>query len=305
MRTWSGSTLPNFANRFDERQSGMYCTLSVVLMSLRMAKVHEHSVAHVLRHEAIEPSTMSRHSSASSFAAIPVEIHEIAGIRSRQNNDAGAHRHPPAKVLDVLIGQTNAAGGHEAADGAALPAVLSSVLTLRLSVAVLSRRHPGHDPFERLDLEALAVDVLLIKDPGHFSINSGLLYVVATAVVGDLEDFVGEVFRLTLACEGIRAAKFLIAGEPAEYRALAGILGSAQMALRLSPFMRRSQIASAILSLYADGRPRLGWSSFCMVAVFPLRPSHSRGVWFSSRIDHRAIAPPNAQCPGHRCSGCS
>jgi len=34
-------------------------------------------------------------------------------IRSRQNNDAGAHRHPPVKVLDVLIGQTNAAGGHE------------------------------------------------------------------------------------------------------------------------------------------------------------------------------------------------
>jgi len=60
--------------------------------------------------------------------------------------------------------------------------------------------------------------VLLIKDPGHFSIDSGLLYVVATAVVGDLEDFLGEVFRLTLACEGIRAPKFLIAGEPAEYR---------------------------------------------------------------------------------------
>ena len=43
-------------------------------------------------------------------------------------------------------------------------------------------------------------------------------YVVATAVVGDLEDFVGEVFRLTLACEGIRATKFPIAGEPAKHR---------------------------------------------------------------------------------------
>jgi hypothetical protein len=31
--------------------------------------------------------------------------------------------------------------------------------------------------------------------------------------------------------------------------ALAGILGSAQMALRLSPFMRRSQIVSAISAL--------------------------------------------------------
>src|SRR4029077_3707449 len=84
--------------------------------------------------------------------------------------------------------------------------------------SVLSGRHPGEHPFERLDLEALAGDVLLIENPGHFAIGAGLLYVVATTVVGDLEDFVGEVIRLTLACEGIRAAKFLIAGEPAEYR---------------------------------------------------------------------------------------
>ena len=60
--------------------------------------------------------------------------------------------------------------------------------------------------------------MLLIKDPGHFAIDSGLLYVVTTAVVGDLEDFEGEVFRLTLARESIRLAKFLIAGEPAEHR---------------------------------------------------------------------------------------
>ena len=61
-------------------------------------------------------------------------------------------------------------------------------LTLGLSVAVLSRRPPGHHPFEGLDLEALAGDVLLIKDPAHFAIDSGLLNVVATAVIGDLED---------------------------------------------------------------------------------------------------------------------
>ena len=40
-------------------------------------------------------------------------------------------------------------------------------LTLGLSVAVLSRRPPGHHPFEGLDLEALAGDVLLIKDLEH------------------------------------------------------------------------------------------------------------------------------------------
>ena len=62
-----------------------------------------------------------------------------------------------------------------------------------LLVPVLSGRHPGHDPFEGFDLEALAGDVLLVKDPDHFAVGSGLLYVVATAVVGDFEDFEGEV----------------------------------------------------------------------------------------------------------------
>jgi hypothetical protein len=42
-------------------------------------------------------------------------------------------------------------------------------LTLGLSVAVLSRRPPGHHPFEGLDLEALAGDVLRIKDPAHLT----------------------------------------------------------------------------------------------------------------------------------------
>jgi hypothetical protein len=65
----------------------------------------------------------------------------------------------------------------------------------RLAVAVLSGRHPGQHPFEGLDIEPLAGEVLLIKDPGHFAIDAGLLYVVATAVVGDLEDFEGEIFR--------------------------------------------------------------------------------------------------------------
>jgi hypothetical protein len=64
----------------------------------------------------------------------------------------------------------------------------------------------------------LAGEVLLIKDQGHFAIDSGRLYVVTAAVGGDREGFEGEVFSVTLARESIRAAKFLIAGEPAEYR---------------------------------------------------------------------------------------
>ena len=79
-------------------------------------------------------------------------------------------------------------------------------------------RHPGQDHFAGLNSEALAGEVLLIKDPGHFAINSGRLYVVTAAVGGDREGFQGEVFSVTLARESVRAAKFLIAGEPAEYR---------------------------------------------------------------------------------------
>jgi hypothetical protein len=41
--------------------------------------------------------------------------------------------------------------------------------------------------------EALAGDMLPIRNPGHFAIRSGLFLVVAAAVVGDFEDFVSEV----------------------------------------------------------------------------------------------------------------
>jgi hypothetical protein len=55
--------------------------------------------------------------------------------------------------------------------------------TFGLRVAVLSRRHPGQDHFAGLNSEALAGEVLLIKDQGHFAIGSGRLYVVTAAVV--------------------------------------------------------------------------------------------------------------------------
>jgi hypothetical protein len=45
----------------------------------------------------------------------------------------------------------------------------------------------------------LAGEVLLIKDQGHFAIDSGRLYVVTAAVVDDREGFEGEVFSVTLA----------------------------------------------------------------------------------------------------------
>jgi hypothetical protein len=61
-------------------------------------------------------------------------------IRSRQHNDAGAHRHPPVKVLDVLIGQTNAAGGHEAADSGWLIGAVDAVFRYCLEYIARAER---------------------------------------------------------------------------------------------------------------------------------------------------------------------
>jgi hypothetical protein len=48
-------------------------------------------------------------------------------------------------------------------------------LTLGLRGApVLSRRHPGQDPFTGRNPEAAAGDVRPIHDPGHFAISSDL-----------------------------------------------------------------------------------------------------------------------------------
>jgi hypothetical protein len=67
-----------------------------------------------------------------------------------------------------------------------------------LAVAVLSRRHPSNSQPEGADPVARVTYV--------------------AALIGDLEDFVGEVFKLTCTRENVPAAKFLIASEPAAYR---------------------------------------------------------------------------------------
>jgi IS66 Orf2 like protein len=126
---------------------------------------------------------------------------------------------------------------------------------LGTSLAALVREQLRHDPFsgtififrsKRADRlknpfagrnpEAAAGDVRPIHDLGHFAIGPDLFLVIAAAVVCDLEDFVSEVFRLTLARENIELAKFLIAGEPAEYR------GSG----RHTPRLRYSRAPSSI-----------------------------------------------------------
>ena len=119
-----------------------------------------------------------------------------------------AHRRGPARRLCILHLLNHAVRVGRA----------PNVPTVGLLIAVLFGRHPGQDRFEGIDLEALAGEILLIKDPSHFAVDSGLFHVVAAAVVDDREDFEGEVFNLTPARESVRAAKFLIASEPAAYR---------------------------------------------------------------------------------------
>jgi len=50
------------------------------------------------------------------YPSIPPQL-RCRGICSRQYDDARADRHTAVKVFDVLVGQTNATGGHEGADG--------------------------------------------------------------------------------------------------------------------------------------------------------------------------------------------
>jgi hypothetical protein len=112
----------------------------------------------------------------------------------------------------------------------------------------------------------LAGDVLPIHDPGHFAIGSDLFLVVVAAVVGDLEDFVSEVFRLTLARKNIQVAKFLIASEPAEYRGSSRHRGIGTDGPQA--FTWRSELMRAAL----DGLEGRGRSSGIMVDLWYGQP---------------------------------
>ena len=68
-----------------------------------------------------------------------------------------------------------------------------------LAVAVFLGRQVGQRPFAGLDPEATVFDVL-------------------AAVVGDFPDLVKQVFSQTVVRQSVPAPKFLVAGEPAEYR---------------------------------------------------------------------------------------
>ena len=53
-RVWSGNTDFNRGNRYDQLQPCPYCSLGVILMSLRIAKIDEDAVTHIFGHEAAE-----------------------------------------------------------------------------------------------------------------------------------------------------------------------------------------------------------------------------------------------------------
>ena len=85
-------------------------------------------------------------------------------IRSGQHNDTGAHHDPPVEVLDVLIGQTNAAGGHEAADSGRLIGAVDAVFSIAQIHRARTERiglAPGHEAWQ----VRLARDHLLWRQP--------------------------------------------------------------------------------------------------------------------------------------------
>jgi hypothetical protein len=158
-------------------------------------------------------------------------------------------------------------------------------LPLRSAVAVFLRRQVGQYPSADLDPAATVFDVL-------------------AAVVGDFPNFVAQVFSQTVARDRVRAAKFLIAGEPAEYRGSSRHRGIGTVALRLSPLASRWQIVRAISVLYPGERPRWGSSLVCMLsrASSPRTLALTQGseVWshHDSWVDLKLCRPPGAGC-GH------
>jgi hypothetical protein len=60
MRTWSGSWMRSSPDRFDKRQPRPQRALRIILMRLRITEVSQHPVAHVLRHEPVEPGDRLR-----------------------------------------------------------------------------------------------------------------------------------------------------------------------------------------------------------------------------------------------------
>ena len=64
------------------------------------------------------------------------------------------------------------------------------------SIAVLSRCHPGCNPFKDVDPEARAGNVFMVHDYHHFAVWLELFDPVAAAVGGDLEDSVRQAVRL-------------------------------------------------------------------------------------------------------------
>ena len=86
------------------------------------------------------------------------------------------------------------------------------------AVALGSRIHPQYeDEFENGVAVAWHRVPFTLGCAGYWTEKARALR-LAAAVVGDFENFVGEVFRLILARASIQLAKFLIASEPAEYR---------------------------------------------------------------------------------------
>src|SRR4249919_607566 len=60
------------------------------------------------------------------------------GICSRQYDDARADSDAAVKVLNVLVGQTNATGGHEGADGRWLIGAVDTVFRVAVQALVVS-----------------------------------------------------------------------------------------------------------------------------------------------------------------------
>jgi hypothetical protein len=142
--------------------------------------------------------------------------------------------------------------------------------------------------------------VLLVHDPGHFPSGSDLFLVVAAAVVGDLEDFVSEVFRLTLARENVQLAKF--EGQGALHVVLSLFLHLVAGRRRGGALLSNYPCHSHEYRLFAI-RTSAGPRQPLRILIAGNHDEATRGilfVWvieFIKLLGRRRLHPLNAECP--------
>ena len=143
-------------DRCNQLQSGPYRPLGVVLVGLRVAEIHQHAIAHVLRHEPAEAA----HGLGDAFLIGRNDLAQVLRVHARgecrRTDEVGEHHRDLA-----ALGESRAVDGLAWRQSAArsrctlLDSGLSKFAMARSSLASMTERAPrflsGPDPSDRAE----------------------------------------------------------------------------------------------------------------------------------------------------------